>query len=119
MKNISSSLPFQGTFNPYEGLNSTDQCTPCTTGRFCETEGLNDTTGPCSAGYYCPEGQNTSTPTDYPCTVGHYCPEASVEPLPCANGTFMNHTHGDTCYTCPAGWYVILYYPKVLKHWDT
>ena len=97
---------FQGTFSPYEGLNNTDQCTPCTPGDYCGAEGLNATSGLCTAGYYCPGGQNVSTPAAYPCTIGHYCPNGSVEPIPCANGTYMNHTLGEACYECPAGWYV-------------
>lgn len=107
---------FQGTFNPYAGLNSSDQCTPCTEGQYCETEGLNATTGPCEAGYYCPSGQNSSRPSDYPCTVGHYCPINSSQPIPCANGTYMNHTMGAQCYDCPDGWWVtthVLMLPRI------
>lgn len=111
---------FQGTFNPYTGLNSSDQCTPCTEGQYCETEGLNATTGPCEAGYYCPPGQNSSRPSDYPCTVGHFCPINSSQPIPCANGTYMNHTMGAQCYDCPQGWWVtthihilVLMLPKI------
>ena len=94
----------QGTFNPYEGLNSTDECTVCTAGDFCGSQGLNNTSGPCEAGYFCPPGQNSSTPYDYPCPVAHYCPEGSAEPLPCQNGTFMNHTHAAVCDVCPPAW---------------
>ncbi|CAH1789581.1 unnamed protein product, partial [Owenia fusiformis] len=95
----------EGTFNPYWGLNSTDQCTPCTQGQYCDTEGMNVTSGPCEAGYYCPPGQNSSRPTDYPCPVAYYCPVNSSEPLPCQNGTYMNHTHAEVCDICPEGWY--------------
>ena len=96
----------QGTFNPYYGLNHTDQCTPCTAGEYCDREGLNETVGPCEPSYYCPSGQNSSRPEEYACTIGHYCPINSSEPLPCPEGTYMNHTHAEICYVCPAGWLV-------------
>lgn len=67
-------------------------------------EGLNATSGACEAGYYCPPGQNSSRPSTYPCPVANYCPINSSEPIPCANGTYMNHTMGSECYTCPGGW---------------
>lgn len=67
-------------------------------------EGLNATSGPCEPGYYCPPGQNSSRPSDYPCPVAYYCPINSSQPIPCDNGTYMNHTLGSECYTCPAGW---------------
>ncbi|XP_070552128.1 fibrillin-2-like [Ptychodera flava] len=107
---VQSDLPTpcpEGTFNPYLGLNSSDQCTPCTEGMYCEERGLDAPTGPCEPGYYCPPGQNSSRPYDYPCTIGNYCPLNSSEPTPCAYGTFMNHTHASECYTCIEGWYCV------------
>ncbi|PIK35709.1 hypothetical protein BSL78_27465 [Apostichopus japonicus] len=101
----------EGTFNPYLGLNDTSQCTPCTPGSYCETQGLSAPTDICDEGYYCPEGQNSSRPEDYPCPVAHYCPLNSSEPLPCQNGTYMNHTHAAVCDicrlddSCPEGYY--------------
>ena len=100
-------LCLQATFNPYEGLNSTDQCSECSPGQYCELQGLNDTSGPCEAGYYCPGGQNSSRPAEYGCIVGHYCPLNASEPIPCANGTYMNHTLATECYYCPPGWYAL------------
>ncbi|KAH3750565.1 hypothetical protein DPMN_185092 [Dreissena polymorpha] len=94
---------FQGTFNTYEGLINETQCTPCLAGDYCGVEGLNTTSGPCAAGFYCPPGQDTASPVTYPCTLAHYCPGQTVIPIPCANGTYMNHTQGAACYTCPAG----------------
>ena len=99
---------FQGTFNPYLGLNATEFCTSCTAGQYCDSEGLNTTTGPCDPGFYCPGGQNSSRPAGLECPVAHYCPLNSSQPLPCSNGTFMNHTMADQCYTCPQGWWVPL-----------
>ena len=42
-----------GTFNPSLGLGSASQCLGCTPGQFCAGWGLNQTSGNCSAGYYC------------------------------------------------------------------
>lgn len=93
------------TFNPYLGLNSSDQCTKCTPGDYCETQGLNATTGPCDPGYYCPEGQQFSKAIQ--CPVKHYCPIRSPIYLPCQNGTYMNHTQASVCDICPAGFYCL------------
>lgn len=98
----------QGTFNAYTGLGDVNQCTSCTPGQYCEIQALNETSGPCDSGYYCPGGQNSSRPSEYPCTVSHYCPVNSSAPVPCSNGTFMNHTMGAECYICIEGWYVII-----------
>ena len=95
---------FQGTFNPYVGLTMAADCTPCTQGSYCGSEGMNATTGPCEPGYFCPAGQNASRPTDFGCPVAHYCPLNSSEPTPCMNGTYMNHTLAAECYVCPVGW---------------
>ena len=55
--------------------------------------------------YYCPPGQNSSTPEDYPCLVGHYCKENSAYPVTCQNGTYQNSTTQESCITCPEGYY--------------
>lgn len=39
------------------------------------------------------------------CPVGNYCPEGSTSPTPCAATTYMNHTGGAVCYSCPQGYY--------------
>ncbi|RUS80256.1 hypothetical protein EGW08_011985, partial [Elysia chlorotica] len=97
----------EGTFNPYTGLASVSECTSCTPGQYCETEGLSMTTGPCEAGFYCPSGQNSSRPDLYPCPVAHFCPLNSSLPEPCGNGTYMNHTMAEECDICPDGWYCL------------
>jgi hypothetical protein len=51
-----STVSLQGTFNPYEGVEAEEDCTPCTPGQYCDREGLNATSGPCEPGYYCPQG---------------------------------------------------------------
>ena len=95
---------FQGTFNPTTGIFAINSCTDCTQGHYCGTTGLNAPTDNCTEGYYCPTGQSVSDPIATPCTVYHYCPWGSSEPLPCQNGTYMNHTHGAICDICPDGW---------------
>jgi hypothetical protein len=64
----------------------------------------------CSAGYYCMESAQTSTPIQDSnaniCPVGHYCPEGTDEPIKCPVSTFSNNTQlrivGD-CTPCTAG----------------
>ena len=41
------------------------------------------------------------------CPEGFHCPEGSYQPVPCGNGTYMNHTGADTCYLCPEGYYCV------------
>ena len=41
------------------------------------------------------------------CPEGNYCPTGSDWPVPCQNGTFMNHTGGVQCYVCPEGHYCV------------
>jgi len=47
----------------------------------CVFPGLSDPTGPCSEGYVCFSGSNSSMPTDgvngYICPAGSYCPAQS------------------------------------------
>jgi hypothetical protein len=48
---------------------------------YCDGNGNNEPDGYCSAGWYCPGGQDDSMPTGYNCTMGHYCPVGSSAPL--------------------------------------
>ncbi|CAK7320737.1 hypothetical protein VULLAG_LOCUS22832 [Vulpes lagopus] len=61
--------------------------------------------GPCSAGYYCPPGQTSATPTSFRCPHGFYCPEGSPQPRACENGTFQPQEAKGSCEPCPAGFY--------------
>lgn len=61
--------------------------------------------GPCSAGYYCPPGQTSATPTSFRCPRGFYCPEGSPQPRACENGTFQPQEARGSCEPCPAGFY--------------
>ena len=59
-------------------------------GYYCDSFGMSAPRGECSAGYYCPEGQNVSSPAAYQCTPGHYCPAGSPDQVPCEPGTYQD-----------------------------
>lgn len=61
-----------------------------TTGFYCDDYALLTPKGPCSAGFYCPEGQNVSSPLSFICTPGHYCPPGSSTETACASGTYQD-----------------------------
>ncbi|KAL8434920.1 hypothetical protein ACSSS7_002807 [Eimeria intestinalis] len=60
-----------GTYLPYTGAASKDECKPCPYGMYCGETGLEEPQGPCDAGYYCPPG--STRPTAEQCSAGHYC----------------------------------------------
>lgn len=37
------------------------------------------------------------------CTAGHYCPQGTAEPIPCADGTYMEDRQAAECLLCPQG----------------
>ena len=51
--------------------------TLCEEGQYCGTEGLEQPTGECDAGYYCARGASRADPTDGEtgdvCPLGRYC----------------------------------------------
>lgn len=73
---------------------------------FCSA-GLGNTapTAQCAPGYYCPGGQESSTPIGLECFAGHYCPQGSNYPIMCDNGTYQVNPGQDGCLTCPAGYF--------------
>lgn len=73
---------------------------------FCSA-GLGNTapTAQCAPGYYCPGGQESSTPSGLECFAGHYCPQGSNYPIMCDNGTYQVNPGQDGCLTCPAGYF--------------
>ena len=83
-------------------------CTQCTPGQYCSVnreQGLTEPTGACSAGFYCPGGQNDTAPAAYTCPPGHFCPKQSVHPAKCPGGTFAPGKQSAECSVCPAGNY--------------
>ena len=57
---------------------------------------MSEPRGPCDQGYYCPEGQNVSTPDAFICTPGHYCPTGSANLVACDPGTYQD-LFGQVC----------------------
>ncbi|CAK8677709.1 unnamed protein product [Clavelina lepadiformis] len=90
-----------GTFGPTEGLQSSDNCTQCTGGMYCEFQGQSEPTANCSGGYYCPTGSQTATEEE--CPVGYHCPVGSPNPVPCPVGSYTNAKQQATCQLCEEG----------------
>ena len=63
---------------------------PLCAGLYCASYGLTVPTAPCSGGYFCPPGQNSSSPAQFTCTPGHHCPEGSAEEVACESGTYQD-----------------------------
>ena len=107
-----TSLPiscFIGTYNPLSGAVGEAFCLDCPGGEYCNQLGQDNTTGLCSAGYYCTSSALSSTPTDGItgdfCPKGHFCPEGTSHPIPCPDGEYSNETHAKMCRVCPARFY--------------
>ena len=49
-------------------------CKLCTAGMYCPNTGAEFPQGNCSDGYYCPGGQNTSTPHQYKYVSSNFVP---------------------------------------------
>lgn len=41
------------------------------------------------------------------CTIGHYCPQGTADPIPCADGTYMEDRQASECLECPPGRYCV------------
>jgi hypothetical protein len=107
-----------GTYSAKTKLSAETECTPCDPGKYC-LAGATSVSGSCSAGYVCPSGAATATPTGIfsfvdgdtgfnipaPCPAGHYCSIGSSYPTPCATGTYQITTGQSSCDACPAGKY--------------
>ena len=67
-----------GRYGDNEGLKNETECPPCDPGTYCNTAGLTNPAGDCTAGSYCilgAEYQNPSAETwGVLCPTGHYCP---------------------------------------------
>jgi hypothetical protein len=80
-------------------------CTLCSAGSYCNDVGQIDTTAPCDAGYYCPGGQSTGSPSEYVCPAGSSCGSGSSEHTPCEAGTYQDESGASECKTCPEGYF--------------
>ena len=65
-------------------------CCVFSAGFYCNSYGLSEPTGACTAGYFCPEGQNSSTPIEYKCTPGHFCQAGSITEQTCPPGYYQD-----------------------------
>eukprot|EP00347_Sterkiella_histriomuscorum_P005935 403354701 len=94
-----------GTFLSYQGASAKTECQACSPGQYCGSQGLDATSGDCSAGYYCLSGQSSATPIQYYCPIGSYCPQGSVQPMKCPVGQFTSTQLASTCSDCLEGKY--------------
>ncbi|KAL0230075.1 hypothetical protein PCE1_003639 [Barthelona sp. PCE] len=118
-----------GSYSPNAMNEAVGDCTPCPGGSHC-IGGQATISGPCTAGYYCPEsttnGNDNACPagtyssaTDLTassactdCPEGSYCPMASTAPIDCPAGSYSNSTNTESigpgsypaCQLCPAGY---------------
>ena len=53
-----------GYFQDAPGLESVDDCLPCSPGFYCEHYGRTNVTGQCTEGFYCYSAANSSSPMD-------------------------------------------------------
>ena len=74
------------TYRTSTGAASANDCSKCDPGYYCRGTGLTASTTKCYAGWYCPEGSNDPTPSNYTCWPGHYCPNGTALPKPCPPG---------------------------------
>ena len=94
------------------GLTAEGECTPCVGGMACDVQGMETPIRPCSAGYFCRVGANSTTPElgadANICPPGSYCPEMTAEPIECPEGSY-SPSQGlqmvEECLNCTRGYY--------------
>lgn len=102
----------EGTFSAQLGLLNAEECTQCSPGYYCSSNGLVEPSGKCLPGFYCTLGSPFPNPNAIefggPCHRGHYCPEGSTESIPCPRGSYMPNQQAKSvseCMLCPEGRY--------------
>ncbi|OAF64997.1 hypothetical protein A3Q56_07287, partial [Intoshia linei] len=113
-----------GTFRATDKGTSVNDCTSCTAGKYCESEGLAQPTGCCDAGYYCIKGSHTKKPKNIIsqkpvgstcstsigdiCPIGSICAACSSLPQLCPTGKYCA-SQGLTTPSgnCDAGYYCV------------
>jgi len=86
-----------GTYNNLEGRASENDCSDCTTGKYCPVQGAKDPAGDCAAGYFClTKSPYEKPPIDDPgkkygiCPTGKYCGTGTGTPANCKVGTYSS-----------------------------
>ena len=110
------------TYNPSTTSTNSAACLYCSVGQFCSTYGLSTPTGPCSAGYVCLRGADTSKPTTSasvtdPATSttiiiggsitipGTYSLNGSSTATACDAGYYNTLEGQDACLETPTGYF--------------
>lgn len=94
-----------GTYLPSTKAVNISNCLDCDHGSYCGEKNLSRVSGPCNAGFYCPEGQERPDPPAFVCPTGHYCQSNVGFPTRCENGTYQNENGTSVCKTCEAGYF--------------
>ena len=105
----------RGTFGNLTKLSQRSQCFACPPGMYCGSEGIDEPTGYCKAGFICAGGDVVPAPATSrdlqgsgPCPRGNFCPEGSTKAYPCPPGTFNSLQKSGNisdCLACRPGYY--------------
>lgn len=88
-------------------------------GFACSSRGLPAPSHVCHAGYYCPQGQNSSQPAQYLCSPGHMCPPGSATQISCDPGSYQSlytQVSKENCVIATVG---ILKFPLLKLTWSS
>lgn len=103
-----------GTYMPFEGARTAQDCLPIEPGKFSKLSGLTDSADVgqnCFAGYICTGGSYSATPSSfqigYQCDPGHYCEEGATHQKRCPLGMYQDETGSSSCKDCPSGKYCL------------
>jgi hypothetical protein len=92
------------------GLESSDQCSSCPSGYYCDA-GLFNRTQKCDAGYYCHSGAYERDQEGLECPTGFYCLSGTDVPTACPDGKYSppGAMTEEECTECLAGYYCVRY----------
>lgn len=94
-----------GTYGDNVGNKNISDCSQCPPGLFCSGYASIVPSGVCDDGYYCPGGQNSSTPRDFSCPAGFFCEAGDAAPRLCLSGTYQDEQGQSTCKLCEPGYF--------------
>ena len=92
-----------GTFRNTTGGQSPLDCFPCLEQFYCQDHSLTAPNGICQEGYFCPPGQNSSTPIEFKCEAGMFCTKGAMHP--CPSGMYQDEVGQSDCKLCPSGYF--------------